>query len=306
MLRVVPLCLLIAAGVQDAKPDARFDELLRIRRDGRQKKAASAALRLAAHAALDRADYETAVEKHKEAAAREAEAGELRKKEAKLVPDLVTDLVQELMDDAIDVRQRAMIRLLVVGAAAVPALQEVARTGDADARLLAESVLAQLRKCGVDEEGRLQQWAAKASASSEYGTGTEGWSAQQATGKPDTDVGGDAQTAWASEPQDADEEWIELTYPHAVRPTRVRVHETFNPGAVVKIEAMDPAGKWRTLWSGADPTKDCPGWLDVRFDAPDFPTKMIRLTIDSDTVKGWNEIDAVQLVGWAENPAAGK
>jgi len=38
-------------------------------------------------------------------------------------------------------------------------------------------------------------------------------------------------------------------------------------------------------------------WFVVTFTPPPFPVQAIKLTLDSVTVKGWKEIDAVQLVG---------
>jgi hypothetical protein len=38
-------------------------------------------------------------------------------------------------------------------------------------------------------------------------------------------------------------------------------------------------------------------WFVATFAPPAFPVVSIKLTLDSATAKGWNEIDAVQLVG---------
>ncbi|MBI4563430.1 MAG: esterase family protein [Planctomycetes bacterium] len=37
--------------------------------------------------------------------------------------------------------------------------------------------------------------------------------------------------------------------------------------------------------------------MDVSFDPPAFATRVIRVTLDTESVEGWNEIDAVQLIG---------
>ncbi|MBI4565178.1 MAG: hypothetical protein HY716_10845 [Planctomycetes bacterium] len=156
------------------------------------------------------------------------------------------------------------------------------------------------------EQGLLKQWAHSAKASSEFdGQGEqdeEDWNAIQACGKPDTEEDGDQATAWASMDPDGGEEWLELTYKHEIRPARVRVHETFNPGAVVKIEGQDAEKKWHVLWKGKDTNEESPGYLDVSFDPPAFATRVIRVTLDTESVEGWNEIDAVQLIG---KPPAG-
>ena len=272
----------------------RFEELRQIRRTVRQKKAEAAALVVQAHEALDRGEYETAVERHRKARGLENETVELKAREDRLVPGLVTELIRDLMDDDVTVRERATSRLVAVGSGAVRALEAVAQAGDPEARGRAQAVLRRLSESGVDAEGRLRQWASKARASSEYQA--DSWSAVQATGRPNTTQGGDAVTAWASAAADSDEEWLELDYELAVRPALVRIHETFNPGAVVKLEAKDPQGRWHALWQGQDATRAPSEWLEIRVEVS-FATRTLRITIDNDAVPGWNEIDAVELVG---------
>jgi hypothetical protein len=141
----------------------------------------------------------------------------------------------------------------------------------------------------------LRQWAVAAKASSEYGN--PGWSAMQAAGPPDTMVCADSQTAWASRSPDGGLEWLELSYATPVHATRVRVRESYNPGAVIRVEAVSTAGETVTLWEGADPTRQCPGWLDLRFAATKAPVQTIRVHLDVRLVPSWNEIDAVELIG---------
>jgi hypothetical protein len=271
-----------------------FDELRELRQGIRQKRAEAAARAVLAHEALDRGEYDRAVEHHRRSRALEAEGAGLKGREERLIPTLVADLVRDLMHDDVAVRERAGRKLVQVGPGAVRPLEAVAKGDDLEARGRAQDLLRRLADSGVDAEGRLRQWATGARASSEYQT--DSWSARQATGKPNTSQGGDAVTAWASSSADSDEEWLELTYDQAVRPTLVRIHETYNPGAVSKVEAKDAKGAWHVLWHGQDPTRAVPGWFDVRVD-PSFSTREIRVTIDNDAVSGWNEIDAVELIG---------
>ncbi len=69
-----------------------------------------------------------------------------------------------------------------------------------------------------------------------------GWSADQATGPPNTLVRGDQQTAWASATPDGQDEWLELSYEKTVTPYAVHIYETYNPGALTKVSAFDKAG----------------------------------------------------------------
>jgi hypothetical protein len=160
---------------------------------------------------------------------------------------------------------------------------------DADANYV---LLAQL--LGAEDIAR--QWAVDATASSQYGE--DGYSALQATGEPNVLAASDNPAAWASQEADGTTETLELTYEHAVRPARVNIHETYNPGAVSIIEAFnEDAGEWVVLWEGSEPAEEAMRVFSPEFETPDFATTRIRLTLDSDAVGGWNEIDAVELAG---------
>jgi hypothetical protein len=144
----------------------------------------------------------------------------------------------------------------------------------------------------------MRQWAVAATASSEYGNPQ--WSARQATGPPNTMQDGDYSTAWATRAQDGGPEWLELEYATPVHATRVRVRETYNPGAVVRIEgvsAEEPQVAVLTLWEGHDPTRQSPGWLEARFEPTQTLISKVRVHLDTALVPGWNEIDAVELIG---------
>ena len=142
------------------------------------------------------------------------------------------------------------------------------------------------------------QWATAAEASSEYGPVR--FSARQATGAPNVTSYGDRPEAWASKSADNSEEWLKLTFARPVRASAVRVRQTQNPGAIVKVEAFAADGRSAVVWSGHDSTaypKNQIAWFTATFEPPPFPVVAIKLTLDSAAVKGWNEIDAVQLVG---------
>jgi hypothetical protein len=142
------------------------------------------------------------------------------------------------------------------------------------------------------------QWAEKAKASSEYGS--DNYGSLQATGAPNVPSYADDGRAWASASADNQEEWLELTYAKAVHATGVCVRQTFNPGAIKQIELYDETGQGHEVWSGVDPARGQPTditWFGIQFSATSFKTQRVRITFDSPAVKGWNEIDAVQLIG---------
>lgn len=139
------------------------------------------------------------------------------------------------------------------------------------------------------------------------------WSPRQATGAPDSPAAGDQQTAWATQQQDADGEWLELTYARAVVPKAVHVCENDAPGAVCRVAVYAPDGREVDAWQGKDPSPagTAAGVAVSRIPlAADFPVARVRLYLDSKGVVGWNEVDAVGLedaagqVQWAARAKA--
>jgi hypothetical protein len=142
------------------------------------------------------------------------------------------------------------------------------------------------------------QWAVQAKASSAYNDaqGTSGWSANQATGAPNVDKYADDGNAWTSKTPDGGIEWLDLKYPKPVHAEEVRVRESFGSGAVIKVEIFDEQGAPHTVWAGNDPTTDL-NYLLVKFPKTTFTTDRVKITLATNVVPGWNEIDAVQLIG---------
>jgi hypothetical protein len=124
----------------------------------------------------------------------------------------------------------------------------------------------------------------------------QSWSHLQATGRPDTTGSGDIPTAWASATQDGQVEWLELRYLHAVVPSAIEVHETYNTGALTKVTVFTVSGREVVVWEGADPTPrgSGRGVSRIKIDIAE-PVDTVRITLDSPNVRGWNEIDAVAL-----------
>jgi len=136
-----------------------------------------------------------------------------------------------------------------------------------------------------------------------------GWGPEQATGAPDTPRAGDQVTAWASAAPDGGMEWLQTEYERPVEVSQVRVLESEAPGAVVKITALAPGGGEIVLWQGNEPVNPAPA--DQMFAVPPGITaQSIRVYLDTAKVPGWNEIDAVELIGrdgtrqWAKSATA--
>lgn len=122
------------------------------------------------------------------------------------------------------------------------------------------------------------------------------WGPEQATGAPDTMQAGDIVTAWASLMPDAGLEWLLVEYERPVEVAEVRIRETFNPGAVSKVVAVVDKGQERVLWEGQDPTNSAPTDFVVK-PKDRVTSNRIKIYLDTTRKPGWNEIDAVELVG---------
>lgn len=136
-----------------------------------------------------------------------------------------------------------------------------------------------------------------------------GYGPEQATGAPDTPRAGDISTAWAARSSNGGIQWLQLEYDRAVNIAEVRVRETNAPGAVRRVTALADGGKEVELWKGLDPTAVAPGDLVVKVDGG-VASRVVKVYIDTNAKDGWEEIDAVALVGkdgthqWASRATA--
>jgi hypothetical protein len=143
------------------------------------------------------------------------------------------------------------------------------------------------------------QWAASAQASSQYGPGER--SASRASGAPDVPGMDDHPNGWAPATRDRGTEWLELTFAKPVRASEVRVRQNHGPGAIVKVEAIEPGGRSHVWWEGVDPYgqhgegRDAV-WFAVRVPPTDYPVAKVKLTLNLAAHPRWKQIDAVQLV----------
>ena len=135
------------------------------------------------------------------------------------------------------------------------------------------------------------------------------WSPEQATGAPDTATAGDLPTAWASMHPDAGPEWLLVEFAKPVEVSEVRIRETFNPGAISKVEAISSDNKKNLIWEGTAQPSPAPSEMGVKPKEAVVSNK-IKIHLDTTRVQGWNEIDAVELIGkdgsrqWAQAASA--
>jgi hypothetical protein len=135
------------------------------------------------------------------------------------------------------------------------------------------------------------------------------WGPEEVTGPPDTEGSGDIVTAWASARPDAGPEWLKLDYDTAVDIGEIRIRETHNPGAISKVTAFQPNGTEIVLWEGQAEPGQAPNDFVVPVTQA-IAASQIKVYVDSQRVPGWNEIDAIELVGkdgsrqWARSASA--
>jgi hypothetical protein len=143
----------------------------------------------------------------------------------------------------------------------------------------------------------MRQWATSAVASTEYAP--DSWAAYQATGAPNVTECSDNEYAWASGPSDT-VEWIELTFATAVVPTEINIHQSYNPSQIVKVEVIAADGSLHEVWGGVpQAVSQCPYQMNIKVTlGGEIKVKKVKITIDQSVLEGgWNEIDAVELIG---------
>ncbi|MEX1020128.1 MAG: PPC domain-containing protein [Litorilinea sp.] len=143
----------------------------------------------------------------------------------------------------------------------------------------------------------LALWAVDAAASSAYGE--TDYSPQQATGAPNTLEAGDRPTAWTPLDADGGEEYLEVAYEFPIVPTEINIHQSYNPGAIFAVEIYDLENEeWVSVWEGEPGPVDT-DWavLSIELSGVEFATDGVRIFLDTTSVSGWNEIDAVELRG---------
>lgn len=144
---------------------------------------------------------------------------------------------------------------------------------------------------------RNPRWAISVvDVSSEYSG--DGNAAVQALGAPNVyPRAGDIPQAWAPLSADAGIQHITLHFGEARPTSAVFWLETYNPGAVVRIDDLTDPAQPVTLFTGVSPSRGRSGAMAVEIRLPQ-PRSMhtVRLYLDTAAIVGWNEIDAVALM----------
>ncbi len=129
--------------------------------------------------------------------------------------------------------------------------------------------------------------------SSQYSS--DSWSAAQVLGPPDAlPAGADSPNAWASTEADSRTEFLEVAFAGQHRMSGIEVLESYNPGAVARVELIMADGG-RVVVHDAPGTPAAQPQLRRRIDfaCTEQPVAGVRVTLDSGAVPDWNEIDAI-------------
>jgi hypothetical protein len=185
--------------------------------------------------------------------------------------------------------------------AAAPAPAAAAPAGEdpaiAEKRLAVEFALDE-EKLATDPRG---QWAVTAKASSTYGDAKDpaDYSASKATGAPDVANFGDNGQAWTAKEADGGIERLEVTFAKPVQATEIRIRQNSGPGALIKVELIDTTGASHAVHEGVDTAQydKYNFWFRKSFEKTAYKVAGAKLTLATNVVPSWNEIDAVQLIG---------
>jgi hypothetical protein len=153
-------------------------------------------------------------------------------------------------------------------------------------------------KLATDPRG---QWAVTAKASSTYGDAKDpaDYSASKATGAPDVPSFGDNDNSWTAKEPDGGIERLELAFAKPVQATEIRVRQNSGPGALIKVELIDTTGASHVVHEGVDTAQydKYNFWFRKSFEKTAYRVAGAKLTLATNAVSSWNEIDAVQLIG---------
>lgn len=225
---------------------------------------------------------------------------------ASLAGTEVNQVLQRLWWNTTDEALRLLLVQALDGSDETTALAVLtaAASGTQPVRLAAAHKVADFDDPGVD--ALTQRWrpvetdaaVQQALDASRNAAQAEGWSAAKATGAPDATPNRDDPNAWAPREAEMGRQWLQLSFPTAMVAHGVRVFEVNATGALVEVLAKAPDGRWTTLWRGT--TEVAGGSPRLLTWAPTgFAVRTIRLVLDTNRSAGWDEIDAVELLGGA-------
>lgn len=150
--------------------------------------------------------------------------------------------------------------------------------------------------------GRAQtiQWASRvvgASSEKKGDTYGEQYKASQALGRPSkVPELGESPCAWAPQsPDGAADEWIQVGFAKPMHARQIVVAENVNPGAVVRIIAIDEKGAEHPVFQVPGIQDRVDPLLRVFPKEADFLCQQLKVIINGAAIKGINQIDAIGI-----------
>jgi hypothetical protein len=102
--------------------------------------------------------------------------------------------------------------------------------------------------------------------------------------------------AWMSQTPDGQREFLELQFPNAAPINFIDIYQVLNPGAIDTVRIKDDMGQYHIVYAEeAQAEPNLASIKKIRFPATDYPVSEIRIEMASDSVAGFNLIDAVAI-----------
>ena len=145
--------------------------------------------------------------------------------------------------------------------------------------------------------GQEVQWASSLLGfSSEYST--KEYSANQVLGKPNSITYGKSMTSWAQASDEAGKEFVKVGFATPMQVQQIVVMENLNPGSIAEIILYDETGKEYTVFKNGKPVST--GVPEARLFThliakTYYKVSALKLVIQSDAVRGMNQIDAIGI-----------
>ncbi len=147
-----------------------------------------------------------------------------------------------------------------------------------------------------------RQWASELiSYSSQYDD--TNWTAAMVLGEPDAFSYTDHEGAWTPVASSRKFEHVTVGFEQPVFATGVMVRQVLNNGFVRLIEVIDLGGELHPVWAGEDTSeRGMPYDFVARFERTPFAVQGVRVTIDANHASTYEEVDAIELIGFAVRP----
>jgi hypothetical protein len=124
------------------------------------------------------------------------------------------------------------------------------------------------------------------------------YSAEQAVGAPNAQLGKEDPNAWAPKSMRSQPEWLLLDFGRPIAPESLEIHESFHPGAVSLIEVSNDGNRVTQIMASSDPSANArvPSAVTTINADRVGPIRYVKLTLSPHVVNGLCQIDAVAIV----------